>query len=153
MIGDLYEPKRRFRWILSISGIDAFTLKTCTRPAVAFEPTVIDYMNVKRYFAGKGEWEPITMTLYDPIVPSAAQKVMEWFRLVFENTTGRMGYANFYQKTINLKLLDPPGAVVEEWEIVGAFPLEINGGELDYSSSDPCDLSVTLRMNQCHLLY
>lgn len=105
LLADTFEPKRKFRWILAINGIDAFTAKTASRPQLVFDETVIDYINVKRYIAGKATPSPLNITLYDPIVPSAAQKVMEWIRLCFENVTGRMGYAQFYKKQINLKLL------------------------------------------------
>src|SRR5271165_4950540 len=117
MLADTYEPKRKFRWILAINGIDAFTAKTASRPQITFEETVIDYVNVKRYLAGKATWAPLNIVLFDPIVPSASQKVMEWIRLCFENVSGRMGYKQFYAKTINIKLLDPVGAVVESWEL------------------------------------
>ena len=114
MLADGYEPKKKHRWIIAINGIDAFTAKSATRPQVVFDETVIDYINQKRYLSGKGTWQALNLTLYDPIVPSASQKVMEWIRLNWENVTGRMGYAQFYKKTINLKLLDPVGAVVED---------------------------------------
>ncbi len=153
LLSQQFEPKRKFRWILSIDGIDAFTLKTAQRPNIVFDETVIDYINVKRYVAGKATWQPITITTQDPIVPSAAQKVMEWVRLCFENTTGRMGYTQFYKKEINLKLLDPVGAVVENFRIQGAWAQEVNFGDLDYSTSDNVEISVTIRFDQAYLLY
>ena len=153
LLADTYEPKRKFRWIMSINGIDAFTLKTATRPQITFEETVIDYVNMKRYLAGKPAWQQMNLTLYDPIVPSAAQKVMEWVRLAFENVTGRMGYAQFYQKTINLKMLDPVGAVVEDWELQNSWIVDANFNDLDYAVSDPVDINLTLRYNQALLLF
>lgn len=153
MLADSFEPKRKFRWIVAINGIDAFTLKTASRPQVTFDETVIDFMNQKRYLSGKGTWAPINLTLYDPIIPSAAQKVMEWIRLDWENLTGRMGYAAFYKKTINLKLLDPVGAVVEDWELQGTWIQDANFNDLDYASSDPVEIALTLRFDQAALLY
>lgn len=153
MLSNLFEPKRQFRWILAAGGIDAFTLKTAARPQMTFEDVTIDYMNVKRYLAGKPTWNPIAVTLYDPIAPSAAQKVMEWVRLSFESVTGRMGYFQFYAKDLNLKMLDPVGAVVEDWLIQQAWIQEFNFGELDYAISDPVSISLTLRFNQAILSF
>lgn len=153
MMANTYEPKRKFRWILAINGIDAFTAKTSSRPQVTFDETVIDYINVKRYLAGKATWAPLNMSLHDPIVPSASQKVMEWIRLCFENVTGRMGYAQFYKKTINLKLLDPVGAVVEDWEIQGCWIQDGNFNDLDYTDSEPVDISLVLRFDQAVLQF
>lgn len=153
LLADNYEPKRKFRWVLAINGIDAFTAKTAARPQVVFDETVIDYVNQKRYVSGKGTWQPISLTLYDPIVPSASQKVTEWIRLNWENVTGRMGYAQFYKKTINLKMLDGPGAVVEDWELQGAWIQDANYGDLDYSVSDPAEIALTIRFDQAILLF
>jgi len=126
MLADSYEPKRKNRWIIAINGIDSFTAKTSSRPQCTFDETVVEHINQKRYLAGKATWAPMTLTLYDPIVPSGAQKVLEWTRLCWENLTGRMGYAQFYKKNINLKLLDPVGAVVEDWEMQGCWVQDFN---------------------------
>jgi len=153
LLADSYEPKRKNRWVIAINGIDAFTAKTASRPQVVFDETVIDYINQKRYISGKGAWQPLSLSLYDPIVPSASQKVMEWIRLNWENVTGRMGYAQFYKKTINLKMLDPVGAVVEDWELQGCWVQDANFGDLDYSVSDLADISLVLRYDQAVLQY
>ncbi len=153
LLGDNFEPKRKFRWIIAINGIDAFTAKTSTRPQVTFDETIIDFINGKRYLAGKATYAPLNLTLYDPIAPSASQKVMEWIRLCYENATGRMGYATFYKKDIGLKLLDPVGVVVEEWLLQGTWIQDANWGDLDYSTSDPVDISLVLRFDQPFLQF
>lgn len=149
MLAGTWEPKRKFRWILQIDGIDAFVCKTASRPQMTFEETVIDYINTKRYVAGKMAYSPMNITLHDPVAPSAALKVMEWIRLCYEVQTGRMGYASFYKKEISLKLLDPQGAVVEHWDLRGAWVQDSNFSELDFSSSDNVEIAVVLRYDVC----
>ena len=78
---------------------------------------------------------------------------MEYLRLVYESVSGRCGYAQFYKKEIGLKLLDPVGAVCEEWSLQGTWPQEVNFGDLDYSSSDPTEIAVVLRFDNAILLY
>jgi len=155
-IGDMlaldYEPKRKFRWFLEIDGQDAFVMKTAARPQATFEETVIDYINAKRWISGKQAWNPIAVTLHDPINPSAANNVMQWMRLNYENRTGRMGYASVYKKDITLKLLDPEGNVVEIWDLKGTWPMDINWGDLDYASSDNVEISMSLRFDNAILL-
>lgn len=151
MLANSYEPKRQFRWIIEIDGIDGFTARTATRPNKQFESTVIDYINQKRYVAGKGEWQTMEFSLYDPIAPSAAQKITQWLRLVHDDPTGRMGYAEMYKKNFSIKLLDGLGNVVEKWNIIGAWPMEVNWGELDYASSDNITVTFTIRMDECRL--
>lgn len=153
MLSNTYEPKRKFRWILQIDGLDAYVMKTAARPQMTFEETVIDYINTKRYVSGKGAWSPISVTMHDPIAPSAAQKIMDWLRLNYEPLTGRMGYASFYKKDITLKLLDPQGTVVEFWDLKGAWPQDINWGDLDFASSDNAEIAFMLRFDNATLQY
>ena len=153
MLANTYEPKRKFRWILQIDGLDAFVMKTSSRPQATFEETVVDYVNTKRYLAGKMAWNPMACTMHDPIAPSAAQKIMDWVRLNYEPLTGRMGYATYYKKDISLKLLDPQGTVVELWDVTGAWPQDINWGDLDYATSDNAEISFSLRFDNAQLVY
>jgi hypothetical protein len=153
LLANTYEPLRKFRWVLQIDGIDAYTLKTAARPQLTFDETVIDYINTKRYVSGKQTWNPIAITTHDPIAPSGAQKVMDWVRLNYEPLTGRMGYASFYKKNIVLKMLDPQGTVVQYWDILGAWPQDVNFGDLDYASSDNAEISFTLRFDNAVLQF
>ncbi len=145
LLANSYEPKRKFRWTMEIDGIDAFTLKTGARPQMTFEETVIDFINTKRYVAGKMTFSALNITLQDPIAPSAAQKVMQWVRLAYEAITGRAGYASMYKRDWSLKMLDPQGAVIEQWDIKGAWIQDFNGGELDYASSDTAEIAIIVR--------
>lgn len=151
MLANAYEPKRQFRWILEIDGIDAFTAKTAQRPKKNHEHITIDWINEKRFLAGKGEWQPIRIELHDPISPSAAQKVMEWLRLVHDDATGRMGYATLYKKDWTLKLLDPGGVVVERWKAKGAWPQEIDLGDLDFAQNETATVSFQCRADKWYL--
>ena len=88
-----------------------------------------------------------------PVVPSAAQQVIEWIRLHHESVTGRDGYSDFYKKNITFNVLDPVGAVVEEWELKGAYIQSANFGDLAFDSSDPVEISLTLRYDYAILKF
>ena len=148
-----FEPKIKSRFIMQIDGVPAYLIKTATRPQITFEEVVLDHMNVKRYVKGKGEWQAMSVTLYDPVVPSAAQAVMEWVRLSHESVTGRDGYADFYKKDITFQVLGPVGDVVEEWTLKGAFIQDANFGDLDFAASDPIEISLTLRYDYAILQF
>ena len=49
-----YEPKLKNRFIMEISGIPAFTIKTMQRPQITFDEVVLEHMNVTKYVKGKG---------------------------------------------------------------------------------------------------
>lgn len=153
MLPNKFEPKRKFRWVFAIEGIDAFLMKTAARPTINTEEVEISYMNHTRYVAGKTKFDAITATLHDPIAPSGAQQVMEWIRTHFESVSGRGGYADFYKRDCQLKLLDPVGTVVELWDIKGAFLTAASFGDLDYGASDPTEISLTIRFDNCVLQY
>lgn len=145
MLPNKFEGKRKFRWFLAIEGIDAFLLKTAARPTINFEETTIHWINAIRYLAGKPNFEPMTIVLHDPIAPSASQEVMEWVRLAHEHVSQRGGYSDFYKRDIQLKMLDPLGAVVELWDIKGAWIQNVAFGELAYDDNDVADVTCAIR--------
>ena len=140
-----YEPKLKNRFIMDIDGIPAYTIKTAQRPQITFEEVTLEHMNITRYVKGKGRWQQLQITLYDPIVPSAASAVIEWIRLHHESATGRDGYQDFYKKNINFQVLGPVGDIIEKWTLNGAFIADASFGDLDFSSSDPVEITLTLR--------
>ena len=149
-----FEPKMKNRFIMEIDGIPAYLIKTMARPQVSFEAVTLDHINVKRYVKGKAEWQPVTVTLYDPIVPSGAQAVMEWVRLHHESVTGRDGYSDFYKKEVRFNLLGPVGDKVEEWVLHGAFIQTANFNDLDFANgTDVADISLTLRYDYAVLSF
>ena len=149
-----FEPKTKNRYVMYIEGIPAYLIKTASRPQITFEEITLDHINVKRYIKGKGEWQPLSVTLYDPVVPSAAQAVMEWVRLSHESVTGRDGYSDFYKKDISFNLLGPVGDVVEEWTLKGAWIQDANFNELDFSNgTDPVDIELSLRYDYAILQF
>ena len=148
-----FEPKTQNRFIMYIEGIPAFTIKAMNRPSIQFDEVILEHINVKRYVKGKAEWQALTVTLYDPIVPSGAQAVMEWVRLHHESVTGRDGYSDFYKKDITFNVLGPVGDKVEEWTLKGAFITEANFNELDFSSSEVADIALTLQYDYAILQF
>ena len=148
-----FEPKLKNRFIMSIDGIPAYLIKTAARPSIEFEEVELNHMNVKRYVKGKATWQSIEISMYDPVVPSAAQAAMEWIRLSHESVTGRDGYSDFYKKDVTFNMLGPVGDVVEEWKLKGTYIQSANFGDLDFASSDPVEITCTLRYDYAILLF
>jgi len=148
-----FEPKLKNRYLMLVDGIPAYLIKTANRPQITFEEVELNHMNVKRFVKGKGVWDQMEITLYDPVVPSASQAVMEWIRLAHESVTGRDGYSDFYKKELTLQVLGPVGDVVEEWTLKGAWIVTANFGDLDFSSNDPADITLTLRYDYAILQF
>ena len=154
MLPNKFEPKRDYRWVLAIEGIDSFLINATKRPTINIGNSQIKFINSYRQISnGKGVFGGITVELHDPIAPSGAQQVMEWVRTHFESVSGRAGYADFYKRDCQLKLLDPVGTVVELWDLKGTFITSAGFGDLDYSASDTTEISLTLRFDNCVLQY
>ena len=153
MIPNKFEPKRKNRWIFAIEGIDAFLIKSAARPQYQTNETTINFMNSTRYLAGKTTFQNLSVVLHDPIAPSGAQQVMEWVRTHFESVSGRAGYADFYKRDCQLKMLDPVGTVVELWDVKGAFLTQAGFGDLSYDGDEPQEISLSLRFDNAVLQY
>jgi hypothetical protein len=139
-----FEPKMKNRYVMEIDGIPSYMIKAANRPSINFETITMDHINIKRKLQGKGEWQDITITLFDPIVPSGAQAVMEWVRLGHESITGRRGYADFYKKDIDIYMLGPVGDKIEQWKLKGAFIVSANFGDLSFDSNEPASIELSL---------
>jgi hypothetical protein len=140
-----FEPKTKNRFILDIGGIPSYMIKTANRPNIQFETITLDHINIQRKLKGKGTWQDLEITLFDPIVPSGAQAVMEWVRLSHESLTGRDGYADFYKKDVDIYMLGPVGDKIENWKLKGAFISNAQFGDLDWSNaSDVAEITLTL---------
>ena len=148
-----FEPKLQNRFIMQIGGINAYLIKSTNRPSIQFDEVLLEHMNVTRYVKGKGKWQPIEITLYDPVVPSAAQQVMEWVRLSHESVTGRDGYSDFYKKDVSIQVLGPVGDVVEEWELKGTYIEQAQFGDLNFAESSPVEITLTLKYDYAILKF
>jgi hypothetical protein len=146
-----FEPKVQNRFVLYADGIPSFMVKNVSAPNFTDESIKLDHINTYRKIRGKREWGDMDMTLYDPITPSGAQAVMDWARISYESVTGRAGYSDLYKKDLTLNILGPVGDIVSEWVIKGAFITSMSQGDLDWSSSETIDLSITVAMDYCVL--
>ena len=151
-----YEPKRANRFILRFDttlGINEWFVESSGRPSIDINSTEIQFLNTSTFVAGRFKWNPISVKFRDPIGPSATQALMEWVRLHAESVTGRMGYAAGYKKNVDLEMLDPTGVVVEKWILEGTFLTDVSFGDLGYSNDGLVQISASLRMDRCILVY
>ena len=148
-----FQPMMANRFILYADGLPSYVVKGVTRPTLTQEAKVLNHINVQRYVKGRTVWGTTQMTLFDPIVPSAAQSVMEWVRLHHESVTGRDGYADFYKKDLTINVLGPVGDKVEEWILKGCMVTEANFGDLAFDTDDPTEVTVTVQPDLCILNY
>jgi hypothetical protein len=153
MLPNKFEPKRQHRWVFAIEGIDSYLVAKASRPSYTTSELAIPWINSTRYIAKKFTFDAITVELHDPIAPSGAQQVMEWIRTHQETVSGRAGYADFYKRDCQLKMLDPVGTVVELWDFKGCFLTKATFNTLDYATDDVMKISITMRFDNCVLQF
>ena len=140
-----FEPKVANRFIMYVEGIPSYLIKAASRPSIDQGEMILDHINVERKLKGKTRWQDVSITLYDPIVPSGAQAVMEWVRLHHESLTGRDGYSTQYKKDIRFNSLSPTGEIIEEWLLKGAFIADSNFGTMDWTTEESVQIELTLK--------
>ena len=140
-----FEPKVQNRFVMLIDNIPSFMVKNVKAPTFTDNVIKLDHINSYRKIRGKREWDDMTMTLYDPVTPSGAQAVMEWARQGYESVTGRAGYSDFYKKDLTLNILGPVGDIVEKWTLYGTYIQDATFGDLDFTTSDPVEITLQLK--------
>ena len=147
-----FEPKQKNRFIMLVDGIPSYQIKMVGGVTVNQASIPLNHINVQRYVKGKTPWDPISMTLFDPITPSGAQAVMEWVRLHHESVTGRDGYSDFYKKDLTLNVLGPVGDIVSEWIMKGAFITSANFGDYSWDEESAAqNIEITVQPDYCVL--
>lgn len=149
-----FEPKQANRFILYVDGIPSYQIKGISGISFDQGEVILNHINILRKVKGKTVWNDVTMTLFDPITPSGAQAVMEWVRLHHESVTGRDGYSDFYKKDITLNIIGPPGDIVSEWIIKGAFVKSSNFGDYNWDTENQAiEIEMTIGMDYAVLNY
>jgi len=154
LMAESFEPKIQNRFIMYVDGIPSYLIRKAQRPTLKNPEVTIKHINTERYIKGRSAWDAISMELYDPIVPSGAQAVMEWVRLHHESVTGRDGYADMYKKEIKINMLGPVGDKVEEWTLKGAWITSAGFGDVTWEDdATPMVISLDLRFDYAILEY
>ncbi len=146
MLFTSFEPKVAFRFKMLVNGLTAYTIKASSMPSLDNGEIVIDYINTDFKVKGKSRWQDITVTLYDPVDPSAAKEVHDWIKIHHNSESGKDGFAfDEYKKDITIQALDPHGAPVEVWTLHGAFIGASNWGDMDWSTDEAKTIELTLK--------
>ena len=123
------------------------------RPNVGFNHIEVQSYNSRMYYAGKAEWQQTTLKLRDDITNSLSklvghqvQKQMNFF----EQTSVAAGIN--YKFTMFIELMDGGNdTVFETWTLEGCFLETVNYNNLDYTSSDPVEIDLTVRFDNATL--
>jgi len=149
-----FEPKMQNRFMLLMDGVPSYMIRKTNRPSLKQEAVSVPHINVVRFVKGRTIWSTMELELYDAIVPSGAQAVMEWVRLHHESVTGRDGYLEFYKKDLTIHVLGPVGDKVEEWILKGSQITQVSFKDLSWvADNELVTITVTIQPDYCILNY
>ena len=142
--------KRKFRWTFSVTGtcvgdISESFVKTAKRPNLQIEEKEIHFLHGVTWIPGKAKWQEMEVVYFD-VNKTDTQKLYAWIASVYnimDPTCLKMN--SRYTGTGILTLFDGCGAMMERWTLNSLWPKNIDFGDLDYTSSDECNITVTFR--------
>lgn len=155
----MLQPKPSYRYRVRVVNfgddqkVEDFSrqVATATRPTLTHTTVTVDSYNSKAYYAGKHEWQPLTVALRDDITNRATRLVGQQIQKQL-NHFEQTGYAAGinYKFNMYLEILDGGNVkILEEWYLEGCYLESVNYGQMDYSNSEPLMIEMTIRMDNC----
>lgn len=127
-------------------------LLSASRPSFKFNVAEKQHNQEISYYAGKQEWEPVTMTWYDAEQnPDISQECYTWLNSVVDLTQGNnltVAPPAAYKRTSRLEMINGAARTTEAWQMLGAWPETIKWNELDYSANDLMTCEVSLKYDR-----
>jgi hypothetical protein len=157
----LLMPKLKYRFRVSFENFGVSTSRSeltkqvmdVTRPSVNFEQIPVDVYNSKINIIGKHTWDPITVNLRDDVSSNVSKLVGEQVQKQFDFMEQASASAGIdYKFLTRFELLDGGNGSsapvsLEEWEIYGCYIENVNYNDLNYASSEPASISMSIRFD------
>jgi len=158
----LQDPKRQYRFLVTLGGMSngaTWYSKTATKPELSFTTVEHNYLNHRFYYPGRAEWSEVTVTLVDPVSPDAASETAKIIQNSGYNPPKNSNDATTISKrkavdalnTVVISQIDDEGNALESWTLRNAFITKVSYGQLDYSSDDMTEISLTIRYDFAEL--
>jgi hypothetical protein len=123
------------------------------RPNVSMTGQAVHSYNSIMHYAGKAEWQTLTLKVRDDITNTVSKLVGHQIQKqmnFFEQTSAAAGINYKFQMII--EMLDGGNEVAfETWTLEGCFIENLNYEDLDYGSSDAVSIDMTIRYDNATL--
>ena len=164
------EPKRAFRYLFIMAGkstkLATFVVKKVKKPGFEITESEHQFLNHTFYFPGKVKWKEIQLTIVDNVGgEDASAELMEMLTesgYVEPNiNSAEVGKgaqtvsklkANAAIGTPEIIQLNSDGAEVEKWTLKNAWIKDVEFGELDYSSEELMNITLTIKYDSAKLV-
>ena len=162
---DTKDPKRNFRFEVIFTGLSTgkvWVAKKVGKPNFTVTESEHVFFNHKYYYPGRVEWQPVTLTLVDPVdtsMTTGAQMAALAEAAGYVIPTGpgdtlksmTKGKAASSLGSIQIMQLDGEGVAIETWTLHNPFIKSFKWGDLDYSSDDITEMEMEIRYDWADL--
>lgn len=151
------ETRRKHRWVFVSLGRGQGTfaqeelllLQSASRPSFKFEEPEMHHNQEVARFAGKQDWEPITLVWYDAEQnPDVSRGLYLWIESVVNMVSIQVNAPVNYKRSGELAMINGAGATTEQWSLAGTWPSACNWQELDYTSTEIQTIEATMRFDR-----
>ena len=159
---NLKDPKRQFRFTVSITGIAAqnggpllWYAKSVDKPTFTLTHTEHKYLNHVYNYPGNVTWNEISMKMVDPggdpDVTATLAAIAQASGYAIPSTPDDLTSVSKAKATaalgqITITQIDADGKPVEQWTLWNAMVAEINfGGTLEYGKEELVELSLKVK--------
>jgi hypothetical protein len=154
MQGD-FVPQHQNNWMIEIAGLDGDAKDLIVLSLVSFqlptdrnEEVAIPYGNETRYVAGKATYDTVSLTVNDYVDRKVRKALLDWRKQVYDSETGLVGLPKDYKKTAEIILMASNGTSKRTCRLIGVWPQEVMGGQLDMNSADLVKVEARLRFDR-----
>tara|TARA_B100001123_G_scaffold383678_1_gene455809 strand:+ start:19171 stop:19740 length:570 start_codon:yes stop_codon:yes gene_type:complete len=154
------EPKREFKFILTIGDIPAWVVLTAQRPDFTVSAGAThQFLGHTFKYPGRLTWNQFQIKLVEPIDPDVSGVLFDAVKkagyvLPSEWSADNEGWLQTFSKNnftngnlgdIAVKALDSAGNMVEKWTLRNAWISGVNYGDLNYGSEALTTVTVTFQ--------
>ena len=151
------EPKRKFRWLLYLSGMPQFIVKSVKKPSFKVGTTAHQFLNYEFHYPGSVKWEGVSMVIVDPVNPDSAASlynILETagyviptnYRESAPQTISKKKMVEALGTEIKIVQLDPEGiTAVETWTLKNPQIEGVEFDQLDYQSDELLNITINLK--------
>lgn len=160
--GGILQPKVKYRYRVRFinfgpiaGGLDlSQNVMSCGVPSISHEPIEVHSYNSRAYFAGKHEWDSISVELRDDVTNTVNRLVghQQQKQLNHYEQTGFLAGVN-YKFTMIIEYMDGGNdGVLATWHLEGCYLSKVDRSELDYSQSESNTITLDIRYDNATMV-
>ena len=158
------DPKRAYRFLVNLAAFEGgaqWYAKSATKPKFTVSNQEHKYINHTFNYPGRVTWDPVTITIVDPVDPNAARQAAELLQAsgyyIPGNENAKITTINKKDATEAMKRVEiiqigeTEDDVLEKWILNNAWVEAVNFSDLDYENDDLSTIEMTIRFDWAEL--